>query len=278
MNEKIKHTIDRVYRHVYNKPYNIIYLASNSIFDTVFKQIEDCNIWVYDDIKNIDMSYSYDLCVCSDPVYYSQNHQIVSYHNIPSLVMFHNKPSQAIKKEDKFLLDRYLSGIKKVFFDKSVSDEWSMKPDYILTYGSPNIEEKHKTKDVLILNPNNNKKINILYQLVKSKFASTDTISYDSTDNINSLLDTISQYRVVVSVGSVYDTWISSLCGCRVITNIDNTHINNTIVLKDFADIGLSILDLLSKTDDTKPKLETESMDKMLSAIRSIFTQEIKSK
>jgi len=192
--------------------------------------------------------------------------------------MFHNKPNQAIKKEDKFLLGRYLSGIKKVFFDKSVSDEWSMKPDYMLTYGSPNIEEQHKTKDVLILNPNNNKKINILYQLVKSKFASTDTISYDSTSNINSLLKTISQYRVVVSVGSVYDTWISSLCGCRVITNVDNIHINNTIVLKDFADISLHILDLLSKTNNTKPKLEIESMNNMLSAIRSILTQEIKIK
>lgn len=241
--------IDRLHRSISHRPANIIYLETGSLFDKILCENLNHNIFIHKNINDINFDITtYDLCISSDPVYYSQNQNLINALHIPSIVMIHSHPAKSIKKEDKFLIGRYLTNTTKIFFDVEISENWNIGHQYIIDYGFSDLQNlvpSEKTNRVVVLNSNKSRGISLLFQSIKTNYNDAVMLSYDQYDSVQDIIKEISKYKVAVSIDHPYDSALCSLAGCETISPYKNKHLNIHTV-SDFATIHDKIKECLS--------------------------------
>ena len=259
--------IDRIYKNINKYPANIIYLDSGSLFDRVFIESLPHNVFVHKSIADVDFNLTtYDLCISSDPVYYSQNQTAINSLQIPAMVMVHNNPISTIKKEDKFLVGNYLNNTKKIFFDIDVANNWAIGYDAIIEYGFPTINKEtisDKQSSVIVLNTNNSKQIKMLHQVIKTKYSDCNMISYADFDSIDTIIKEISKYKIALSIQNTYDSIMCDLVGCYTITTQPSKYVDFCIV-SDFNKIDSIISEKLTTEHQHKYNIFRNTKDMAL--------------
>lgn len=241
--------INSVYNQIQKNPANIIYLKTGSMFDDIVCSSLNHNIFVYGSTDEIDFnSIHYDFCIASEPISYSQYQSRIQALNIPSILLVHNHPTSNIKKEDKFLLARYLTDTQKIFFDINIADNWAIGYNNVINYGFPDIvtADIKKTESVVVLNPNKTKQTSILYQSIKNQYSSANMVSYQDFASLSELMTAISKYKVAISIDYIYDSIVCGLLGCHTITTQKNRYLDLEIV-SNFSNINSIIGKMLDK-------------------------------
>ena len=269
--------IDSIYNKINQNPANIIYFKTGSMFDEVICSGLNHNVFVYGSVDDIDFnSITYDFCIASEPISYSQNQSNIQLLNIPSVLLVHNHPMSTIKKEDKFLLGRYLTDTQKVFFDINIADNWAIGYNNIVNYGFPGIvtTDIKKTESVVVLNPNNLRQTSILYQSIKNQYPSANMVSYKDFASLSDLMTELSKYQVAISIDYIYDSIVCGLMGCHTITTQKNKYLDLDII-SSFANINTIIGEALDKPPrlqhniyDTDTSMVTE-LDKLINTRRN---------
>lgn len=268
--------IDKIYKIINKQQANIIYLDSGSMFDKLVIDSLPHNVFVHKKLEDVDFSLTtYDLCMGSDPVYHSQNQNQLSTLQIPSIVTIHNKPPHNIKKEDKFLLGRYLNNTKKIFFDIDIANDWSIGHDHIIDYGFPsNINNTSKLGSIVVLNSNNLRQINILYQSIKNTYNDCSLLSYGNFSSVSEIISELSKYKIAISIENIYDSIVCGLAGCYTITTQKNKYLDLCVV-SDFNKIYETIDDGLTKTISPTHNVFRETQDMILDFENIIYKQRL---
>lgn len=270
------HIIDKIYRIIDRQPANIIYISSNSLFDRLIIESLPHNIFVHKKMEDIDFSLtSYDLCIGSDPIYHSQNQRVLDLLQIPSILMIHNRPNNNIKKEDKFLLAKYLKNTKKIFFDIDVANGWNIDYDHIIEYGFPTSHTNSiKTESIAILSANNLRQINILYQSIKNIYNNCNLLSYSDFNTVSDLFEELSKYKIAIGIENIYDSILCGLAGCYTITTQKNKYLDLCVV-SDFNKIYDIIGQALDQNSDRAYNVFRDASNMVLDLENIIYKQRL---
>ena len=144
--------------------------------------------------------------------------------------------------------------------------DWLIPHKHYIPYGIPinditnNTFIDKKTKDVCILNFNNNQTSNAIYNQLKSQNISID-IMKDLTFNMSDYISIISEYKIVIDVYSTFNRLVSMLCGCLVVSGINSFE-------KDFIISTNSIADLVKQIHIS---LQSINIDKNIQNAQILF-------
>lgn len=140
-------------------------------------------------------------------------------------LLYHDNTPAGMKKEDKQLMSNSLSKYCNIFLLENT--DWLIPNRHYIPYSIPTRDIENntfidkKTKDICVLNFNNNKTSNAIYNQLKSQNASTDIIK-DLTFNMSDYISMISEYKIVIDVYSTFNRLIAMLCGCLVVSGINS--------------------------------------------------------
>lgn len=163
------------------------------------------------------------LYITDELIIYSQNKFRTDLENHANdIILVTENAPVLLKKEDKFILSRKLSKSHKIFFDPSFIKSWDMTENSdtfsIIDYGCKIIENGKHNNDVLILNFKKNAAIDALTGHLRSSMLPNTTINILSEYNndYDSLLQYISDHKIVISTGGEYEALSCAAAGCFV--------------------------------------------------------------
>lgn len=230
--------------------YTIYYSGKKNIFSYILSKSDLFNI-IY------EPNQSFSLIITDDPIAYSQSMDKISllFHT-NALVLFQQPAPAALKKEDRFILDRKLGKSYRIFFDENIKNSWSLNSPLLtsnIKYGVPEHKTSPKTKNVCILNIENNDSIKRLYQHIKNH------INCDMITDINDdLLSTLSSYKICISPNNIYDSLLCASLGSWVFSShlLSDQNIKNISNIIDYSTINDGIRDILNHWDSTQDIIE----------------------
>lgn len=159
----------------------------------------------------------------NDPLNFSQiiNKKTIENHTYP-ILLFQDFAPAVLKKEDKYILANKLKNAYKIFFSEQIQNNWSINDDlsFVINHGVKTVTNI-KTKNVIVLNFNQNKLIDQIYAKISQAISNVDIIS--SMNDFEETIKLISQYKVAVCIGSSYNALSCAGCGCLVLSNSTNT-------------------------------------------------------
>lgn len=213
----------------------LLYNGKKDLFFTTLLQCEIINV--------IDSpSQPFSVLLSDNPIDFSQisMKMALTYH-VNSLILFHKEPPQAIKKEDKAILDKKLKNSYRLFFSKDIEKSWGLntiEKNISIEYGVPKIDLNDKNKNICVLNLNKDSGVHNLYQHIKNSIIDCDLI--DTNTYNNEILNILSQYKICVIPHDIYDTLLTASLGGLVYTSstqIDKS-ISNITYIKDYNTIN----------------------------------------
>jgi hypothetical protein len=221
---------------------NILYEPNQSLFDTVFPEIDATILRT----ESAFSSYFYYDAYVTGNFFSHVNYRNKFLHNYQTqdVVIFHQKTPNVFKKEDKTILRNNLSSTYKIFPTKLIADEWDIQDKKSLTinYGIPNI--KHELvpfKDrntVLFINFNNDVNVKNLFSNIKIFLPDATIINRLVNDSLEETLKLISNYKIVVDVASPFNNLCATACGCFTVTNqASDDSIKSCLVIQDFRNV-----------------------------------------
>jgi len=213
----------------------LLYNGKKDLFFTTLLQCEIINV--------IDSpSQPFSVLLSDNPIDFSQisMKMALTYH-VNSLILFHKEPPQAIKKEDKAILDKKLKNSYRLFFSKDIEKSWGLntiEKNISIEYGIPKIDLNNKNKNICVLNLNKDNGVQNLYQHIKNSIIDCDLI--DTNTYNNEILNILSQYKICIIPHDTYDTLLAASLGGLVYTSstqIDKS-ISNITYIKDYNTIN----------------------------------------
>lgn len=182
----------------------------------------------------------------------------------PRFLLYHDSTPAGMKKEDKQLMSNSLSKYCNIFLLENT--DWLIPHRHYIPYGIPANDIRNntfidkKSKDVCVLNFNNNQTSNAIYNQLKSQNVSIDIIK-DLTFNMSDYISIISEYKIVIDVYSTFNRLISMLCGCLVVSGINSFE-------KDFVISTNSIAELVKQIHIS---LQSIDIDKNITNAQILF-------
>lgn len=230
--------------------YTIYYSGKKNIFSYILSRSDLFNI-IY------EPNQSFSLIMTDDPIAYSQSIDKISllFHS-NTIVLFQQPAPAALKKEDRFILDRKLGKSYRMFFDKNIKNSWSLNNPLLTTdikYGVPEHKTCTKTKNICILNIENNDSVKRLYQHIKNH------IDCDMITDINDdLLSILSSYKICISPSNIYDSLLCASLGSWVFSSylLSDQNIKNISNIIDYSTINDSIRNILNRWDSKQDIIE----------------------
>jgi hypothetical protein len=255
----------------------LLYKGKKDLFLTTLLQCESMNI--------IDSpSQPFSILLSDNPIDYSQTSikNSLMYH-VNSLILFHKEPPQALKKEDKAILDKKLKNSYRLFFSKDIEKSWGLatiEKNINIEYGVIRIDEKDKNKNVCVVNLNKDNGIQNLYQHIKNTIIDCDLI--DAHTDGDEVLKILSQYKICIIPHDTYDALLAASFGGLVYTSssqIDKS-ISNIAYIKDYNTINDRLKNDLNQWDNINSLLRQNqsyihdkyNIDKFYSEFNNICT------
>jgi hypothetical protein len=255
----------------------LLYNGKKDLFLTTLLQCESINI--------IDSpSQPFSILLSDNPIDYSQTSikNSLMYH-VNSLILFHKEPPQALKKEDKAILDKKLKNSYRLFFSKDIEKSWGLatiEKNINIEYGVIRIDEKDKNKNVCVVNLNKDNGIQNLYQHIKNTIIDCDLI--DAHTDGDEVLKILSQYKICIIPHDTYDALLAASFGGLVYTSssqIDKS-ISNIVYIKDYNTINDRLKNDLNQWDNINSLLRQNqsyihdkyNIDKFYSEFNNICT------
>jgi hypothetical protein len=255
----------------------LLYNGKKDLFLTTLLQCESINI--------IDSpSQPFSILLSDNPIDYSQTSikNSLMYH-VNSLILFHKEPPQALKKEDKAILDKKLNNSYRLFFSKDIEKSWGLatiEKNINIEYGVIRIDEKDKNKNVCVVNLNKDNGIQNLYQHIKNTIIDCDLI--DAHTDGDEVLKILSQYKICIIPHDTYDALLAASFGGLVYTSssqIDKS-ISNIAYIKDYNTINDRLKNDLNQWDNINSLLKQNqsyihdkyNIDKFYSEFNNICT------
>lgn len=221
----------------------IYYNAKKNIFSYILSNCDLFNI-IY------EPNQSFSLMITDDPISYSQSIDKISLRfHTNTLVLFRQPPPPALKKEDRFILDRKLGKSFRVFFDDNIKNSWSLNNPSLtidIKYGVPEYNNYTKTNNICILNTENSDGIKRLYQHIKNHIDCDMITSID-----DDLLPKLSSYRICVCPNDIYESLLCASMGSWVFSSysFSDKNIQNISNVVDYGTINDSIQTVLNDWD-----------------------------
>lgn len=228
----------------------IYYNGKKNIFSYILSHCSLFNI-IY------EPNQSFSLMITDDPITYSQVIEKTSLQfHTNTLVLFQKPAPAALKKEDRFILDRKLGKSYRIFFDENIKNSWSLNNPLLtidIKYGVPEHKNCTKTKDVCVLNIENNDNIKRLYQYIKNH-NDCDMIM-DINDD---LMSTLSTYKICISPNNIYDSLLCASMGSWVFSShlLSDKNIQNISDIIDYSTINDSIKNVLNNWNNLQDNID----------------------
>jgi hypothetical protein len=234
LNKQILNIFSKISTLNHTSKINLAYESDVSLFDKIMNDLDICNL-VSKEAANLP-GIPINGIIINNPVDFAQ--KLGDYQNFAAssrFLFYHFLPPPNLKKEDISILGGNLSSCYKVSF-LGDSSSWLI-PDMVhLDYGVPsdiisNILSKYKSKDILVLNLNNNSQSDIIHKQVETAFPTLSVDCFkDYSMSMKDIIDIISEYKIVIDIHSAYNQLISLCCGSIVVSG--NTSINNAYLRK----------------------------------------------
>lgn len=226
-----------------NNKMHAIYAPSHQLFDNIFYNIDEINLFLDNDIVN---SYYYDLYFSNNFLLHTnETKQLTNNSHLKDIVAFHSGPPPNFKKEDMSILFNNLKNSYKIFFDKNIARSWRQEENSktaIIEYGIPKIAYKgDRDKNVLVFNLEKNNQVQLLYQTIASNVSGVEIVNQIDNIPLSDLVNYISSYKICIDFGSKINSIFAMSCGTEcigpLVSELDNplmvqiTNYNDTISL-----------------------------------------------
>jgi hypothetical protein len=224
------------------KDISILYDYSDNIFDKFVTQYLDMAFVYNDNHKNTRELFSYDIYWNNNPVEYIGNLDKYKNDHIQDIVLFHEFPDNALKKEDKFLLQNRLRDSLKIYTNPSFKNVWSINNGHYIPYGLPYIKTDLSLtrKSLVVLNADNSKAGEFLYSHIKQDFPDASILQNISTMSYDGITDVLQEHNVCISFKKSFDSLVALSCGCDVLSS-SLIEEEGVVHIEDFNKINLMI-------------------------------------
>jgi len=248
-----------------NKRINLLYSPSSMLFDNIFNDVDNINLFFDGDEVS---DYYYD-CYFSNNFLDHTNHtkKLSDKAHLKDIIAFHYPPPPSFKKEDVALLQNNTKHIHKIFFGEHIIQSWGYSRDNkttVMDYGIPITEPSAtRNKNVLIFNLENNQQIDALHKTISTNIANTDIIKNISPSNISidNIGKFISEYKVCIDLGSTVNTLFAMSCGVECISPMTNDKDNPLMHnIRDFNNILNIVNNILSKNTNEQIRKEGSNL------------------
>lgn len=245
---KTTYPISNITHHIINNYTNILYVPHRSVFDILIEKIP-ANFYIEND--NIS-SYYYDMVINNNILFYHQNYQnLTKNYHILDLILVHNSPPGALKKEDIHLLQKNTSHTYKICFDTKIASEWKILEDKkhkVINYGLPHTHiNQNRDRKILILNLEKNPNLTSLYQYIKNSIKECDIMEeFPKHTSIDTLQQLFNNYDICLDISCDINALFAASCGCQCLTSVSDY--NNPLITKitNFSEI-MNVIQKLSE-------------------------------
>lgn len=203
------------------KNISILYDYRNSIFDKFVEKYIDMSL-TYKNAYNVTREiFSYDIYWDNNPVEYINNYNTYKDQHISDIVFFHELPDQALKKEDKFLLQNRIQNSLQIYTNTFLKNEWGINNGKYIPYGitDTNICLKQSRKSVVLINIDNGRSGDILYSHIKHYFPDAEILQNISEMSYDNITDILRQFSVCITFKKSFDSLVALSCGCEVLSS-----------------------------------------------------------
>ena len=241
---------------------NFAYEPEVSLFDKIMNDFSEINL-IKRELAELP-GISFNGLLINNPVDFAQKMQsYMSFAFVSKTLFYHFLPPPFFKKEDINILGENVSSCRKISFIEH-NNAW-LVPDMIsMNYGVPgdiisNILGKYKSKDILIMNLNNNNQSDIVYKQLETAYPalSVDCLKEYSL-NLKDIIDIISEYKVVVDINNTYNQLIALCCGCVVVSGNLSLKNQHMIHVSHSKEIVQAMPNLLNSYDQEALKKNSE--------------------
>ena len=240
---------------------SILYDRHKSLFDHIIYNIRDINI--FDVNSKLLLDISYDIHISNTFMNNPEQANIVRGLHLNNIVIFHTDLPQMFKKEDKILLKDSLNNSNKIMMSREISDAWNIVGDrtYLCNYGIPKIpiNKNKERKSIIVLNLNNNHRVDLLYNHIKSAFPDAYTLKDVSSYDILGVSDIISDYKICIDAEFLINSLFAIACGCFTISTLaELKESRHSLVLNDYSRIINILQDSIKYYDSSNIINESE--------------------
>ena len=196
-------------------PINVQYTSSNTLYDYTLNLIDNLtiNFSPYSVQTNF---FDPSILFINDPVDIINKEIELNNLLIDKIIFFHNDKLLQMKKEDLFLFKRQIAKYTKFTFDNKICNFLEdAKP---ISYGFkpvPNIKNNREKSVVFLGNKQNIDAI--AYNNIKNRYPDADFFTLDTIPQHN-LINTLSSYKICISMHSLYNSLLAASCGCFVVS------------------------------------------------------------
>lgn len=214
----VSNILEPIFSHINNTPPSVLYDFNNSLFDAVF--CANPNLHVYTQLSQVN---SYCAYWTNNPVSYTSDIDLIRKLHIQDMIYFRDLPSANIKKEDKFLIQNRIESSCKLYQNTSVKNGWTINSGYELRYGVPIFLTNHspdsRDSSVVVINTQNLKSINLLYQHIKQYWPDAQIINNLPSSNIYDVANILQKYKVCIAPEDNYNILMGLSSGCITLSN-----------------------------------------------------------
>jgi hypothetical protein len=244
------------------------------MFDKLIQKYVDISLTHKNAYEATREILSYNIYWDNHPVEYIGNSQTYRDQHILDMVFFHELPENALKKEDKFLLQNRLQNSLKIYTDESFKNEWTINNGKYIPYGIPDtdVSLQELRKSVVLLNVDNGRSGEILYSHIKNYFPDAEMIQDISTMSYDNIIDSLKRFNICITLRKSFDSLVALSCGCDVLS-LSLLSENGVTHIEDFNQIHIMIESTLKNRNIEKIKQRTSDLIKKYDL--EIFQNEI---
>ena len=240
---------------------SILYDRHKSLFDHIIYNVKDINI--FDINSKLLLDISYDMHISNTFMNNPEQANIAKGLHLNNIVIFHTVLPQIFKKEDKILLKDSLNNTNKIMMSREISDAWKIEDDrtYLCNYGIPKIpiNKNKERKSIIVLNLNNNHRVDLLYNHIQSAFPDSYMLKDVSSYDILGVSDIISDYKICIDTEFLINCLFAISRGCFTISTLaELKESRHSLVLNDYSKIINIIQDSIKYYDNSNIIDESE--------------------
>lgn len=197
--------------------------SATNVFDKILQEHPDFIILDKDNLSNNNKLYdfSYDYIFFNNLMLESSMLRELNRSNI-DIVAFNHDDLTKTKREDVHIINNNVLNNNIIVINFNRKSDSLLQNSHNIEYGMPIIDIPEKTKNILVINREKDNMLTEFFQQIKQHDENSDMVSELGND-IKSITDTLSPYKVVIDLESKITLLLSVLCKCNTVTSLDTS-------------------------------------------------------